>query len=1566
MVWIVFSQAVMDCPQSSGWQGRVSRFAVFAAQLLTLFVMLGAMNVYAATCTSRATGNWSAAATWSCIGLPFATIPGVADAVIIANLSLAHVVTVNVNSAAASVTFIRGSRGSTLQISPGVSLNVAGAITLNPSTSRNAARQKRLNVGSGSLSAASIHIVGGSSARRTARLRVSTGTITSIGSITFSGTARGARLISTGASTINIGGDLSSGGSLVTSNTGTINFNGSVATQSIGMYSSYNNVTIANTNIGGVVSLQGATSMSGTLSVISGTLDKSMFALDVAGNLTVNSAITGSIGALTLSGVGTWIDGTGSISTTDALTISASKSILSTANLTITSPISIVGSSIVTNTGTVHSVSSSGISGSEVGATWINSANSTLNVTGPLLLIGTLNAVANPNTVNYAGISPTVKASSYYHLSLGGTGEATLGTGTTIVGGMLTIGANNLNSGTNTLTLLPDCSANSGNGSLSRSSGYVIGNLQLTFPSFASTCIFPVGDSIAYAPVTVVLASSAGGTLTARVDAGDHPDTNSSASGIDFAKSANHFWALTAGTLSLSATYSATFQFCANTSLCTVSEVDAGANTGNFNVALKSAGIWAAQTVGARTNYATEATGISGFGEFSIGEISTNNCFLDTFTGVDNSSPGSNWLVGNAVGTFGNPVIFGNRLRLSDASQNVGTWATLQRLMPAAGNKITVEFDHFSYGGTHADGIALIFSDASVSPLVGAFGGSLGYAQKGYTPVSDCTIVGGCPGFAGGWLGVGIDEYGNYSTSNEGRYDGSTILVPHAVAIRGSGSGVSGYRFLQGTSTLTPAIDSATVLTPPHRYRVVLDHTDGVHVWTSVERDVSGGGSAYVTLIGCPPEATSGCMAFDIKDPGYSQDAVPANFNLSFTGATGALTNIHEIDNLKVCTVQGLVSPVLHHIQLEHGGAACINTPEAVTVKACADAACTSLYLGSVTVNLSTSGGTWLPSSAITFTGGQATVTLTDTAVRSDTLGATATSPSAAYTTLCFNGTTQTCVLTFSSCAFDVVEVGAPPNTPIFTKLAAVPYNLNVVFLNRGRRTVTAVELVDADSGTCSTYAALANTSTTLPVSFNNNQRRIFSFSYPNAAPNVRVRVRTSTSSYSCSSDNFAIRPLSFTVTSNASQTGSSGTPVFRAGRDVFSLIVTTATNAYSGVPKLNSSLVGTSLANLGTLVAVLFPPAVNGISSASGFTYFEVGNFVLSQYAVYDDTYTKVDAIKGECTPDFNNGPEVGGKFGCMFGSVGAGPFGRFVPDHFVSLAGLSNACAMGSFSYMDQPFALTSADILEATNATNGVTRNYAPPYAPGVLSFAAENADNGIDLIARFNLPTGSWNQGVFTLASTSGRFVRPVSTLADATWGPFDALDLGLKVADNDVITSPAISGADMNPNVAGGNSFDYKKLAGGPLRMRFGRLKLENAHGSELINLPITAQTQYWNGVGFVRNTDDNCTNLSASNIAFNVALGGVSPSVGGVFSSGLGSLILNKPNPSIRGFVDMCIDLGVDPLGGTTCSASISANLPYLKGLWSPGNSYNNDPVARATFGVYKGNTEFIYLREAY
>ena len=150
-------------------------------------------------------------------------------------------------------------------------------------------------------------------------------------------------------------------------------------------------------------------------------------------------------------------------------------------------------------------------------------------------------------------------------------------------------------------------------------------------------------------------------------------------------------------------------------------------------------------------------------------------CFSDDFSA---STLSNNWVVARSSGDF-TPAIVNGRLGMTEASTRQSTSATYQRLFPAANNLVTIEFDQYAHGGNGADGMAVVLSDARVTPQPGAFGGPLGY---GFKP--------GVNGFAGGWLGVGIDEYGNFSgeggATNKGRRKQSVV-------VRGSGSGTSGY-----------------------------------------------------------------------------------------------------------------------------------------------------------------------------------------------------------------------------------------------------------------------------------------------------------------------------------------------------------------------------------------------------------------------------------------------------------------------------------------------------------------------------------------------------------------------------------------------------------------------------------------------------------------------------------------------------------------------------------------------------------------------------------------------------
>ena len=115
---------------------------------------------------------------------------------------------------------------------------------------------------------------------------------------------------------------------------------------------------------------------------------------------------------------------------------------------------------------------------------------------------------------------------------------------------------------------------------------------------------------------------------------------------------------------------------------------------------------------------------------------------------------------------------------------------------------LDVSFDTYQYNGSGADGIT--FGLAAANPAdpaapssVGALGGALGYSTNGST--------GGVPY---GYLGLGLDVYGNYENS---QYGGSSCTLPpglsagtaypEAVTARGPGDGTAGYCILGTTAS---------------------------------------------------------------------------------------------------------------------------------------------------------------------------------------------------------------------------------------------------------------------------------------------------------------------------------------------------------------------------------------------------------------------------------------------------------------------------------------------------------------------------------------------------------------------------------------------------------------------------------------------------------------------------------------------------------------------------------------------------------------------------------------------
>jgi len=571
---------------------RQLSISLFFASLILSLASSG--NVYAATCTSAQDGYWDLATTWAApcnvVGGPVA-----GDTVTIAN---GHDVTVRTTAAASSVTIPSGNSASSIIINTGIALSVSGPITIT-SNSNNITKQ--IAVGSGTLSAGSISINPGLSSSKISQVTLSSGTINVSGDISFSGTASLSKLVYTGTGSVNLTGNFGSGGTLTTVAGSVLNFNGSAA-QTAASYTTYNVVKVNNA---------AGLTMTGTSTIATLTI----------GDVTANSDFNDGGFQVTSTGTLNLVSGTftlGSATTATTLPAFATRNIstgttveyasgraqnvaaVTYANLSITNNSTktalgnfTVNGDLAINAGTFAS------------GTWVQIVN------GNVYNAGTHTASTGSITLSGGSSAHVLSGSGIYdNLVMSDAMGATL-TGSPTVSDVLTLTSGDIITGTNTLYMSSSCSPLHIIGG--STSSYVSGNLRLNFPTGSNSCIFKIGDATAYAPVTVAMNSvTVSGTLNARTDTPDHADTTSGISGINGSKSVNRTWTLTPESSPTFSSYNPTFNFVAG-------DIDSGAATSSFVIGRKS-GSWSFPALGAANPTSTAATGLTGFGEFAIGE----------------------------------------------------------------------------------------------------------------------------------------------------------------------------------------------------------------------------------------------------------------------------------------------------------------------------------------------------------------------------------------------------------------------------------------------------------------------------------------------------------------------------------------------------------------------------------------------------------------------------------------------------------------------------------------------------------------------------------------------------------------------------------------------------------------------------------------------------------------------------------------------------------------------------------------------------------------------------------
>ena len=375
-----------------------------------------------------------------------------------------------------------------------------------------------------------------------------------------------------------------------------------------------------------------------------------------------------------------------------------------------------------------------------------------------------------------------------------------------------------------------------------------------------------------------------------------------------------------------------------------------------------------------------------------------------------------------------------------------------------------------------------------------------------------------------------------------------------------------------------------------------------------------------------------------------------------------------------------------------------------------------------------------------------------------------------------------------------------------------------------------------------------------------------------------------------------------------------------RAG-EAFSATVTALTSAGVAAPNFGKEKVPESvrLNPTNVVAGMVSAPDVAGV-----FAAFSSGVATGADFA-----WDEVGIIT--LTPKIKDGDYLGA--GDVTGTI-SGNVGRFYPDHFDTV--VTQGCA--TFTYSGQPFVVQ----VTARNLSGGKTSNY-----------------NGTTHFARL---TTLSDAGVTTY-------------LTDNT-----ILDAGFIAGDGSGTVKYTFAIKETLPKVVTVRAQDTDGVVSGVTEgvapVRSGRVRLVNANGSELLNLPLDLRLQYWEGatLGWQNNAADTCTAIQSSDFAFAfpgagnslascetaITLAGTAPTY---------TASLTKPGAGNNGWADITLNLGATSAGNRCTAVAVgvgaaatTANVPWLQFNWTGAVG---NPSARATFGVYRSGP-IIHRREMY
>ncbi|HGS5690351.1 TPA: DUF6701 domain-containing protein [Vibrio cholerae] len=960
-------------------------------------------------------------------------------------------------------------------------------------------------------------------------------------------------------------------------------------------------------------------------------------------------------------------------------------------------------------------------------------------------------------------------------------------------------------------------------------------------------------------------------------------------------------------------------------------------------------------------------------------------CFSDDF---NRPNLEQDWVPFTSSGNF-TPRVVSNRLRLTEAIGNQATAVTYQRIFPAANNLVQVELDYYAWAnltGNGADGVSLIFSDATVTPRTGGFGGSLGYAQR--TDTNPNT-----PGFAGGWLGIGLDEWGNFANPTEGRV-GGVGFRPQSITVRGSQA--SNYRYLTH-QTVSPNIDTRNTNTPApgDRYLIEIDSRNASQVLLSIRRTRNNSTTTILNQYSIPLN---------------QQGAIPEEFFLSLAGSTGASVNNHEIDNFRVCALKSRpVGAQINHFRITLPQQALTCDVADVSVRACANSDCSNTFTDPVTAyltpnSLPSATGGWVNGSTLTLNNGIGLTQLRRNEAGTVDVGVSGSNPTAVAfnnTQCSYNGSdfsANNCTVNFLDSGFVVDVPNAYANQTVTGTIKAVrkdnaSQQCLPSFGNVQKSVAFWSDYLEPSSGSSgfkvlpvvvngTNVGQSANNAQPINLTFDQNGTAAFTVSYREAG-NVALNARFTGSgdeqdlllegqaSFIRVPKALVLNAKSFYNSDGQCPAANMSCNVFARADENFDLniraeaVVADPADASDDLTihnyqqqniALQHTLVQPSAGQLGVLGVNEYTHLLGGTTTVAQ-KVSEVGVFDFSLVA--PTHYLGLDLASANLP----------------IAVTSTGSIGRFIPAYF-SVSPMSNvtldaACKTGNaFSYLGQPFEYSNSPglYLQPKSANNADTQNYLidpwwrynNQWNGRTYSDSANGVNLGFDNLQTSPISRQALNNSGIVLNGERVWYQKPLQPKPVFN-SAFDLTLNASNLTDQDGVcyrqnaSSPCL-----------GYTFSH---IDGAMPLYWGKLVIQDVYGPEAQALEQPIYVEHFTNNGFVRTIEDSCTALPAitgftlqsdpNDNGYTVLTTGVAvpPQVlaehsAANLNSGQRAIRFSAPGAGARGVIDSVLDLNAH-------------NLLWLAEDKDGDGNFDQTTQGRAQFGLYRGSDRVIWWRES-